>query len=524
MTESENKVIDIRKEVEARKKSEAEKFGGSGSGGSVSDGDGISSNFVRNCLYANELGDGMLYVALHQDQYIFDTTAERWMNWVGHYWEHDEKAQSLAAVENVALRYLKEAYAVTKQINSEGDQDALEDYKDALFKRVGRLRSQRGRNNCLKFAHCNITNSLAIRGEEFDRNPWLLACKNGVIDLRTGKLQPGQPKDYISKACPHEWKGIDEPAPIWETFLNEIFDGNEELVLYMGRLLGYGVTGLTIEHILPIEWGQGRNGKGTKIETLKYVLGPLAAPIQMEMLLDQGRAKNSASPSPDIMALRGLRLAFTSESDEGRRISPSKVKWLSGGDTLVGRNPHDRYEVHFSPTHTLILLTNNRPHAPADDFAFWERVHLIPFNLSYVDREPQAENERRADKTLPERLKAEASGILAWLVRGCLKWQEQGLDPPAIVKEATAKYRRDEDILADFIEECCFIDITATVQASHIYDAFKEWFEENVSKRIISQKKFGKMMTKRFRREKKGTYTYFGLSLLSEQFGIPSLQ
>lgn len=511
--------MDILEEVEARKKSEAKKFVGSGSGGSASDGDGISSKFVRDCLYANELGDGMLYVALHQNRYIFDTTAERWMNWTGHYWEHDEKAQSLAAVENVALRYLKEANEVTKQINSEGSQDALKDYKEALFKRVGRLRSQRGRNNCLKFAHCNIANPLVIRGEEFDRNPWLLACKNGVLDLRTGKLRPGRSDDYISKACPHEWKGIDEPAPTWETFLNEIFEGDEELILYIGRLLGYALTGLTIEHILPILWGQGRNGKGTILETIKHVLGPLAAPIQMEMLLDQGRAKNSSGPSPDIMALRGLRLAFTSESDEGRKISPAKVKWLSGGDTLVGRHPHDRYEVHFKPTHTLILLTNNKPHAPADDFAFWERVHLIPFKLSYVDREPQAENEKCADKTLPYRLNAEAAGILACLVRGCLKWQERGLDPPPIVREATAEYRRDEDILADFIEECCFMDITATVQASHIYDAFKEWFEENVSKRIISQKKFGKMMTKRFRREKKGTYTYFGLGLLSEQFG-----
>jgi len=215
------------------------------------------------------------------------------------------------------------------------------------------------------------------------------------------------------------------------------------------------------------------------------------------------------------MALRGLRIAFASENDEGRRFSPSRVKWLSGGDTLVGRSPHDRYETHFTPTHTLILLTNHKPHAPADDFAFWERVHLIPFDLSFVNRKPVADNERPADKHLPEKLRAEASGILAWMVRGCLAWQDKGLDPPRIVRDATADYRREEDILGDFIDECCFLDPSAEIQSSKLYTAFCDWWEQNVSKKTLSQKKFGKMMTKRFKREKKGTYKYFGLDLTS---------
>ena len=185
----------------------------------------------------------------------------------------------------------------------------------------------------------------------------------------------------------------------------------------------------------------------------------------------------------------------------------------------MGRAPHDKYETYFSPTHKLVLMTNELPHAPSYDFAFWERVHLVPFELSFVDRKPQTDDELPADKELPERLQKEASGILAWLVRGCLAWQDKGIAPPPIITEATAKFRRDEDTLADFIDECCYIDKSAETKASDLYSAFKDWYEEHVYKNAPSQMKFGKMMVKKFNREKKGTYIYFGVGLNDQIFG-----
>jgi len=163
----------------------------------------------------------------------------------------------------------------------------------------------------------------------------------------------------------------------------------------------------------------------------------------------------------------------------------------------------------------LILLTNHKPHAPVTDFAFWERVHLVPFELSFVNRPPKGENERAADLSLSEKLQPELSGILAWLIRGCIRWQEMGLAPPKSVRDATEEYRRDEDLLADFLDECCHIADKTEVGASAIYDAFKEWMAENISKRsVISQKNFGKMMKGRFDKVKRGTYFYKGLRLL----------
>ena len=512
---------DIKRQVEERVKAEEEAVKKEPAGDVK-----LTSKFIRECLYANEYGDGSIYSEIHQGQFLFNKTACEWLSWTGHHWQRDIMDDSLAAVEAVSKVYIDEAVCIAAEIgdmagdkNKEKEAGALMKTQELIYKRVCRLRTERGRVNCLKFAHTNPVNHLSIEGEEFDQLPWLLACVNGVVDLKTGKLSAGRPGDLISKASPTDWKGIDEPAPEWEQFLIQIFKGNEEIVEYMGRLFGYCITGLTREHILPILWGKGRNGKGTMIEIIKYVLGPLAAPIRSEMLLDQGRTSSSSGPTSDIMSLRGLRIAFASESDEGRRFSPSKVKWLSGGDTLVGRAPHDKYETYFSPTHKLILMTNELPHAPSYDFAFWERVHLIPFELSFVDRKPQSDDELPADKELPERLQKEAPGILAWLVRGCLAWQDRGLDPPSIITEATAEFRRDEDILADFIDECCFLKKWEETKAADLYAAFKAWYEEHVYKNAPSQKKFGKMMVKKFKREKKGTYIYYGVGLNDQILG-----
>lgn len=521
MSSEQANVISMRDRVEARREEwadDSENKTGSGKGG----GDGITSKFVEDCLAANELGDGLLYAALHLDRFIYNKSAAEWYMWIDHHWERDIMSKAIAEVEAVARKYadysVKIGTQVFKAIKEEDKKQLnnLQKKQKRIYDRVKRLRTKRGRSNCLEFGHTNHLSPLAVRGEAFDTNPWLFGCQNGVIDLRTAKLRPGNPKDFISRASPVEWKGLNEPAQNWLKVLSDAFLDDQEVIDYMQRLFGYFLTGLTVEHFFPVWWGQGRNAKGTLAETASHVMGSLAGPVLSEMLLDQGRSRSAGAPTPEIMSLRGLRLAFASETDEGRRFSISRVKWLCGGDTLKGRHPHDKYDTEFAPTHKLLLLTNHKPNAPADDFGFWERVHLIPFEVSFVDREPVAENERRADKTIKDKLIQEASGILAWMVRGCLLWQERGLDPPAKIREATRQYRREEDILGDFIEQCGYEDPEATTEASRLYDEFKEWWTENVSKRVPSQKKFGKWMTKRYKKVKSGTYKYIGIALSSD--------
>ena len=513
---------DIRKRVAERRAEESDSY----STPSDTGGGGVTHEFVLDCLRANELGDGLLFCALLRGKYLYDKTSCRWMRWNGHHWKHDIMDQAAADVERVVERYIETARDHVEGRKAEayadgdtGEAKKWERLQKDLYGRVQQLRTDRRRRTCLTFAH-TCHDPLSIQGDDMDRNPWLIACSTGVIDLRKGELRDGRPDDLVSKASPVEWRGLDAQRETWDRALLEIFSGDADLVAYVQRLFGYAITGLTTDHVLPVLWGQGRNGKSMMVEAITSVMGELAAPIQSEMLLDQGKTRSSAGPSPDIMSLFGLRLAFASETDEGRRISPARVKWLTGGDVLVGRRPNDKLETRFKSTHTLFLMTNHRPGAPGDDFAFWERIHLIPFLLSFVDREPRAENERRADKSLPEKLRAEAPGILAWLVEGCLLWQRDGLKPPAAVEAATSEYHREEDVLADFIDECCLIPEPDdphddfSVGASELYAEFERWFEKSVSKKVPKQRRFGTWMSRRFRKEKTGgVYVYFGIRL-----------
>jgi putative DNA primase/helicase len=257
--------------------------------------------------------------------------------------------------------------------------------------------------------------------------------------------------------------------------MSEIFDGDEKLVTYCQRLLGYGITGLSIYHVIPIFYGpEGRNGKSTMFEILKLVLGDIIYKTRSEMLLESRYQPARGAADADTLAFRGKRIIWASENDDGRSLNIAKVKELCGGDTLNARAPYGKRPVEFAPTHLLILLTNNRPAVPANDDAIWERIHLIPFNLRFIDN-PRAPNERKADHDLLEKLKAEASGILAWLVRGCIQWKTEGLNPPDIVKVATSEYRAYEDDIGQFIKETCVLRDDASESMGCIYRKYENW-------------------------------------------------
>jgi putative DNA primase/helicase len=480
----------------------------------------FSPERLHQAMTSGHDGDAELFIELNRDQFRYDHAAGCWLIWEKHHWVEDQIGEVYKGFENVVLEYRRgidqlrwRLYGAEKNaLDNEGRQIASD--IDAYTTKINQLHMLPWKRAVLTLAAAG-EGSLGMAGDEWDSDPWALGCSNGVIDLRTGKMRPGRQSDCIKTVCPTDYRGLDKGAPQWERFLDAVFNGNGDLVLFVQRLLGYAITGLTTEHIMPILCGQGRNGKGTLIEVLGYVLGPLAGPIQSEMLLEQSRSRSSSGPSPDILALRGRRLAWASETDEGRRLDISKVKWLCGGDTLVGRALYAKREVSFKPTHQLFLLTNNRPLASADDYALWKRMMLIPFDISFVD-EPGAQNERKRNPRILEELKAEAAGILAWLVEGCLAWQKDGcLRPPKIITEATAQYRQSEDVIGQFIEECCSVGPGRHVKAGDLYKAYQEWCASS-GQTSVTQKKFGTRMKSLFESVKSSQVTYAGIELLPQ--------
>jgi putative DNA primase/helicase len=467
---------------------------------------------------SGESGDAKVFILLNIERFCFDHAAGQWFRFTGHYWQADELNDVLAECDQLVDLYMdllkKWVWRKMAAIKS-GDKEAVkgaQKIEEAITKKIGHLRRRRHREDVLILAVAG-QKSLGISGREWDRDPYLLPFKNGILDLRTQQFRPGRTDDYIQTVCPIDWRGFDAPATRWNKFLLEIFDGDVERVAYLRRLLGYGIAGLTVEHRLPILWGpEGRNGKGTLLEVLGSVLGPLASPVQGELLLEQWRPRSSAAPSPDIMALRGKRLVWASETDEGRKLNAGRVKWLVGGDTLVGRSPFGKREVTFQPTHTLLMLTNFRPQVDPTDAALWERIHLIEFNISFVDK-PTGDNQKPRDKHLSVKLKEEAAGIVAWLVQGYCEWQDMGLLPPPQVTSATQKYRKAEDLIGQFFDECCVIKADAFCRGGKIFETYQGWCDERGVK--SRRKKFYEKLTNQFISEKtESGKIYMGIGLL----------
>jgi putative DNA primase/helicase len=462
----------------------------------------ISLSTVQRTLNLGETGDGELLATIYKDQLVYDHAEKNWYLWNGHTWEKDTtaKAPDLVAYQ-VAAQYLQAA----ADLQAAGE----EQLATAMTKRASSLRQRSRINNVLERAKSQP--SLALTGEEWDRDAWVLGVKNGVIDLRTGDLEPGNPQNFIRKTSPTEYYGLDAPAPLWERFLQEVLAGDDALISFVQRLLGYGLTGLAVEHVLPVLWGTGRNGKGTMLETIGAVLGAeLAAPTDANTLMAAGSSNGGLQPF--VYDLRGTRLVWASESNEGRRLDAALVKKLTGGDTIKVRTMYS-LPVTFQATYLILLLTNHKPHINADDQAIWDRIHLIPFTQRFVDA-PQGGNEHLKDKALPKKLQSEAPGILAWLVRGCLDWQRLGgLRPPQSVRLATEKYRTEEDTLGLFIEERLIQKEGASVQARVLYDEYDNWCKDN-NLQAMTGTAFGtKIKDKLSHRKSNGLIVYENMGL-----------
>ena len=485
---------EIAREVEAAVQNEQTQYGGANTVIPITP----ATNDTLTALRENEKGDARLFINLQRQRFCFDHSLEKWFKWNGHFWEEDAIGHVYSALDSVVDKYSAEydrqAWKRKSAVLSQNADDAKKaaDLEKELLRRMFELQAVYRQHHVLFFAGTG-ENTLGISGDEWDKNPFLLGCKNGVVDLKTGEFSSGNPEDYIRMASPTEWKGISEPRPQWENFLKGMFDGSADLVEYTQRLLGYGITGSTKDHILAVFWGpRGRNGKGTLFETLKYVLGPIVKPINVEMLTGDQRNRSSAAPSPDIMSLRGCRLVWASEAEDGHQFAIGKIKWLTGADTLTGRPPFGKKNITFSPTHKIFLITNKRPQLSSIDQAFLERLHLIPLSLKFIDN-PQESFERKRDPDLPEKLKTEASGILAWLVRGCLEWQEHGLQPPTIILDTTAQYQADEDIVGQFLSDCTRKEVNGVARAQLLYNTYKTWCE-NCGYRYSGIKEFGRRM------------------------------
>ncbi len=309
-----------------------------------------------------------------------------------------------------------------------------------------------------------------------------------TVDLRTGKQYAPRPEDYCTKAAAVAPGG---ECPMWHAFLDRVTGGDWDLQDYQQRCAGYWLTGHTHEHAMFFLYGTGANGKSTFIETIQGIMGDYAVTAPVETFMS---AHGDRHPT-ELAALRGARLVVAPETEAGRHWNESRIKQLTGGDTIAARFVRQDFFT-FKPTFKLVIVGNHKPALRNIDEAIRRRMHLIPFGVTIPPQE--------RDPKLGAKLKAEWSGILQWAIDGCLEWRRQGLNQPAAVREATDNYLTAEDSFATWLEECTSpANEWAFETGAALFASWKAWAEK-AGEHAGTRKRFADTLQSRGFPTKKG--------------------
>lgn len=306
--------------------------------------------------------------------------------------------------------------------------------------------------------------NVTIQPTKFDQDNFLFCVKNGVLDLKQNKLISFDKEQYISKQSLVEYNK-DSTCENWLKFLNKIFNNNQELISYLKRAVGYSLTGSTQEQIMLLLWGTGSNGKSVFCETLKLLHGDYAVSTNIDMLLIDSNGKKDTSTN-SLARLKGQRLVLGSEIPQNAKFNESRIKEITGQDTISARFLFKEF-FDFIPKFKLFIRSNYRPEIAGEDLGIWRRIHCVPFNVNIKDNEK--------DKDLLNKLKLELSGILNWALEGVKDWLSEGLNPPLIITEAVSNYKDEMDIIGQWVEDCCEVDVNAKISSKLLLKNFNDW-------------------------------------------------
>jgi putative DNA primase/helicase len=449
----------------------------------------------RTCFELNQDGDSQRFVFQHGMNVRYCHVKNTWYLWDVNRWTSDDKAKRIQLCLDTIRSIGREAGLIKDN-----------DLGERMEKYSRQSRKHSHISAVLKFAQ--TIPSIALMPEDLDTNPWLLNVNNGTIDLKTGELLPHSRDHLITKLAPVDYHP-EIQSVTWLRFLDKIFGGNDDLVKYVQRVVGYSLTGDTREKCLFFFIGETDTGKSTFVEALRHVLGDYAKATDFETFIAGGR-RNIRN---DIARLEKTRFVSAVEARRGDKFDEQLVKQVTGRDTFMARFLYKEF-FEFSPEFKIFLAANHTPTIRGVDDAIWNRFHVIPFNV----RIPKQDQ----DKQLLQRLKDQDTGILSWAVKGCLDYQKLGgLFPPKEVQEAVRNYRIESDEIYHFIHERCRLGGEET--SARLYAEYEDWCGEN-EEEPVSKKKFGMMLAERdgIRRvrkpvgeEGKQARGYVGISLKS---------
>ena len=391
-----------------------------------------------------DLGNAERLVAGHGKDFRWCDAFKCFFIWDGIQWRRDESQQ----IVTMAKRTVRDTYKQAADI-------ADDKLRTILMTHARATESRQRIEAMIALSRPDV----AVSPDAFDSDPCLLTVANGTLDLRTGVLREHRREDLCTKLVGVAYDP-EAKCPRWLRFLDEVFEPHPDLIPFIQRAIGYSLTGDVREECFFLLTGSGRNGKGTLLYVIQKILCEFAGTADFTTFT----VRRDSGMRDDIAHMRGRRFVVAQESNEGAALAESVIKWLTGGDRVRARKLYEN-STEFDPTFKIWLATNYKPEVRGTDAAIWSRIKTVPFDVSFEGRE---------DKSLKKELLREAPGIMAWAVRGCMRWQKTGLGFPRSVVEATQEYRADSDQVGRFVAERCVKSPNGRARAAALYEAYRD--------------------------------------------------
>jgi len=448
----------------------------------------------------SDSGNAEMLHELFQDKIRYDHDSGGWKVWNGVYWQPDRKRQIYHFATEVARKRQEQARTLSdsrdkKELFNFGVQSENIHKITSMFKRASAL------------------DGIATISEDWDRDPLLFQCSNGVLILNTHRFMDGNPEWMISQNSGVKYDPKAE-CPVFDKFILDIMDGHEEMADYLLMCMGYSLSGLTDEQCMFLLVGDGANGKSVLIDLMSTLYGDYHQHSRFDAFLK----KYNDSSSHDLAKLHNARIVTANESGIAKRWDEERIKEITGGDKITARHLYQSLFT-FKSKIKLWCATNNLP--KVDDFtpAFWRRIKVIPFNRKFEGKD--------RDTGIVYKLKEELPGILNRILMGFGNWMKNGLnDAPQQIKQATENYRNESDMVAQFIADC-ITDVgggsDVSITAKQMHEEYKIWNEENTDGKPFSIQVFGKRMNQLGYKSEKhgGVKKYFGLGVgLKDSEGV----
>ena len=393
---------------------------------------------------------------------------KKWYYWTGKVWALDDTGEVKKYTDLVLADMKAQAFEI---------EDEKE--RESFLKFVNTCGNSNRKNAMV--TETQHLEGIPVLPDQMDAYQEYLNVQNGIVNLRNGELMPHVPEFMMTKMCLSEYDVSNKQPERWLKFLDEVCNGDQELIRYLQKCVGYSLTGSNREQCAFFLYGIGNNGKSTFMDTIADMLGGYAANAQPDTIMMK-RDGSSGGPNSDIARLKSVRFVSTEEPSEGVRLNEGLVKQLTGGGKVTCRFLFgDEFE--YEPEFKIWIATNHKPVIRGTDVGIWRRIRLIPFEVNIP--------KDKVDKNLKYKLREEMPQILHWAVEGVRLYAREGLDMPACVKQATDEYKNEMDLLQAFTDSCIEIDYSVVqgIPANELYAAYVRWAEKN-NEYVMTSRKF----------------------------------